>query len=116
MRIDRLRELVAYHSLEALLPNVLKPEGPSSDWGPDPRLNELRRAVSLARKHARYEKTVDTTRPSIAATRRWRSFLIMAAHCWNEARATFSTWVHPGKTSRPKRGVCTRNGRYRGRF
>lgn len=50
LRIETLRELLTYYQLWNLMPMPPQPVKVRSDWGPDPRLSELRAAVALARK------------------------------------------------------------------
>jgi tetratricopeptide (TPR) repeat protein len=50
LRIDRLRELIAYHKLQGAMPKLVKTAAVCPGWGPDPRLDELRTAVSLVRR------------------------------------------------------------------
>jgi hypothetical protein len=49
LRIECLDELISYHGLRGLLSRDGKPARPRADWGPDPRLEQLRHAVRLVR-------------------------------------------------------------------
>jgi hypothetical protein len=49
-RIACLRELIAYHRLERTLSPTALPTPSVADWGPDPRIGQLRRAVALVRE------------------------------------------------------------------
>ncbi len=49
LRIDCLRELLTYHNLNGPSSTNGKPLVGRPDWGPDPRLDQFRRAVSLVR-------------------------------------------------------------------
>jgi hypothetical protein len=50
--LEGLRELIGYYGLGGVMPTPLKPVVPRLDWGPDPRLRELRRLVRLVRRAA----------------------------------------------------------------
>ena len=50
MKVDCVRELLAYHKLDGLTPTSGRHSPGRPDWGPDPRLEQLRKAVRLVRE------------------------------------------------------------------
>ncbi len=71
LRLGCLRELITYHGLQELMPGLTKAAA-RRDWGPDPNIQRLRRAISLVRKvredrdAGRYAAAVDMCNSALA--------------------------------------------------
>jgi tetratricopeptide (TPR) repeat protein len=110
LRIDCLRELVTYHKLGGWLPGLAE-AAPRADWGPDARIHQLRRAVSLMRQARDHRKAGrNSTAVGIcndvlgiapdyggALLERSKAYLFFLGSQWNrltvEERRQYSSWA-----------------------
>ncbi len=110
-RIDTLQELMRYHGLDEEKPGLSKAEKSRLDWGPDPRLEEARRAAKLVREAVRLRRGGDYGAASTmfnealqmipdytgALLERSKVYLFYLGYHWNELsveeRIRYADWA-----------------------